>query len=152
MPTVRFQPLIKRARFEAPGFSPTDMVTIGNQILQGAIFPRLDRAQDIYDQSTPPLTEKYMRWKNRRYGSSLRDLRASGRTRRGTRVIEAGQRGGQNPYSYVKIGFSDPEAALRIALNNRRVRQWGWSENDKEFAAGLVQARIGSAVGVTRVA
>lgn len=119
-----------------------DMLILGNRVLNESIFPRLDRAQDIYDQSAPPLKPGYQKWKMKRYGSGIRDLKASGRTRRGTRVVEAGQRGGQNPYSYVTLGFSDPVALDRIRINQLRARQWGLSPKDKEFIVGLVATKV----------
>lgn len=117
-----FNPIIKKVRPKAVGYSPYAMLQIGEAARQ-SIFQRLDRAQDQFDQPAPPLSAKYAGWKGRKYGSSVRDLRATGRTRRGIRVKEAG-------LNYVKIGPIDPVAEDRLRMNNRRSRQWALSPND----------------------
>ena len=114
-----FNPIIRKVRPYLVGFSPHAMLQIGEAARQ-SIFQRLDRAQDTYDQPAPPLTAKYAAWKGRKYGSSVRDLRATGRTRRGIRVKEAG-------LNYVIVGSIDPVATDRLRINNRLVRQWGLS-------------------------
>ena len=130
---VRFQPVIKRARFDAPGFSPQDMLQFGNVLLR-SIQDRLDRGQTIYDAAAPPLREHYLRRKERVAGTNIRDLRLTGRTRRGMKVLEAG-------HNYALIGFSDPEAANRVRWNQRRSRQWGVSPtNERDLAQAVTEA------------
>jgi len=91
------------------------MLQFGNVLLR-SIQDRLDRGQTIYDAAAPPLRENYMRRKERVAGMNIRDLRLTGRTRRGMKVLEAG-------HNYALIGFSDPEAANRVRWNQRRSRQ-----------------------------
>ncbi len=107
-----------------------------------SIKTRLDRAQNIYDQSAPPLKAHYSAWKVKaRGGQPVRDLRLTGFTRRRMAVIEAGQ-------NYCVIGFTDPEAARRIYYNNLRSRQWGVSPQDERNFRNALLNVIGLPVTV----
>lgn len=140
----KFETIIKKARFDAPGYSPRAMLSIGQTTLK-SIQLRWDRAQDVYDMSAPPLSKRYQQFKERRYGSGLRDLRATGRTRRGMRVLEAGQ-------NTCTLGFSDPTAAMRVRLNNRFSRQWGLSPANLKQLAIAVEVANERPVTVVQVA
>lgn len=137
---LKFQPVIKRVRFESRGFSPEQMLGFGNVLLK-SIQTRLDKAQDIYDQAAPPLKPQYQRRKERYAGTSVRDLRLTGRTRRSMKVLEVGQ-------NYGVIGLSDPEAANRIRWNQRRSRQWGVSPQNEKDLARAVHDSLTSPVSV----
>ena len=142
---LRFQPVIKRARFNAVGFSPQQMLQFGNVLLR-SIQGRLDKGQDIYDHAAPPLKPSYARRKERYAGTTIRDLRLTGRTRRSMKVVEAGQ-------NYGVIGFTDDEAANRVRWNQRRSRQWGVSPNDEKALARAVYEELSPVtVGAARVA
>lgn len=124
MAKVPFKTVIKRiARFDVPGVSAEAMISIGNACIK-SIQGRMLRAQDVYDQASPPLSTKYGEWKSRKYGSGVRDLYATGRTHRGMKVIQAGQ-------NYCIVGFSDAEALRRVKENNRLSRQWGISDANR---------------------
>jgi hypothetical protein len=111
------------------------MLAFGNVLLD-SIKDRLDRGQTIYDAAALPLTENYLRRKQRRAGTALRDLRLTGRTRRGMKVIEAG-------VNYAIIGFSDAEAWNRVRWNNFRSRQWGVSpRNEKDLMAAIEEVLL----------
>lgn len=124
MARQRFQPVITRARFDAPGFSPEQMIQLADA-LNKSIQARMDRGQDIYDAAAPPLSPNYAKFKAKRYGSTLRDLKATGRTRRGMRTTKAGQ-------NTATLGFVDPIALLRVKFNNKRSRQWGISPRNQQ--------------------
>jgi hypothetical protein len=109
------------------------MLRFGNVLLR-SIQNRLDRGQTIYDTTAPPLKEHYRERKERIAGTSIRDLRLTGRTRRGMKVLEAGQ-------NYAVIGFSDPEALNRVRWNARRGRQWGVSPaNERDLEQVVSEA------------
>lgn len=139
---AKFETVIKKARFKVVGFSPTTMARLG-RVLLDSITARLDRAQDVYDASAPPLALKYQGFKLRKYGSGVRDLKKTGRTRRGMNVLEAGQ-------NYAVIGFTDTEAAFRVRLNNRLSRQWGVSPANSQAITTAVRQSVERPVVVTQ--
>jgi hypothetical protein len=89
---------------------------------------RILRAEDAYDNPAPPLKPNYAKVKQRKYPPAIRNLQFTGRTLRGLRCLEASE-------NKAVVGFSDPVAAQRIAINNRRVgvpRQFGASPKNME--------------------
>lgn len=136
----KFQPVIKRARVGTPGFSADTMLRFAGE-LNSSIAGRLDRAQDIYDGSALALTPKYAKSKMKRLGSAVRDLRWTGRTRRGMRPLSASQ-------NKAIIGFSDPVAMNRVQLNNRRVRQYGVSPVNRQHLYNVVHQSLERPVNI----
>lgn len=134
MARTPFQTVIKRARFDTPGFSPQSMVAIGNVAIK-SIQDRMLRGQDIYDQSSPPLSKRYAEWKEKKYGSGVRDGRATGRTFRAMQVLQAGQ-------NYAILGYTDPFVVqTRVRPNSLISRQWGLSDKNKR---DVLEAAFGS--------
>jgi hypothetical protein len=115
----RFQPKISRARFVVSPFTSEQMVEIG-QVAVDSILHRLERGQNVSDQPATPLKERYQKYKARRSPPAIRNWRLTGRTLRALRVLRANE-------NRAVIGFRDPEAGRRAAINNRRERQFGLS-------------------------
>lgn len=139
--TRKFQPVMKRARVGTPGFSADSMLRFAGE-LNSSITQRLDRAQDIHDGSALALTERYAKYKLKKLGSAIRDLRMTGRTRRGMRPLSASQ-------NKAVIGFSDPVAMNRVQVNNRRVRQYGVSPVNREHLYNVVHQSLERPVIIT---
>lgn len=132
-----FRPKITRARFVVSPFTAQQMVEIGNACVD-SIKARLERAENVYDQPAPPLSMRYREnwrahklvsfgadrgyraYKARKAPPAIRNWKLTGRTLRGMRVLRANE-------NRVVIGFSDPVAGMRAAINNRRERQFGVS-------------------------
>lgn len=130
----KFQPVMKRARVGTPGFSADTMLRFAGE-LNSSIAQRMDRAQDIYDNAALALTPDYAKSKMKKVGSAIRDLRLTGRTRRGMRPLSAAQ-------NVAIIGFSDPVAMNRIQINNRRVRQYGVSPVNRQHLYNVVHQSL----------
>lgn len=139
-PRTKFQPVIRQARFDAPGISPQGMLTIGHA-LNNSIAARMDKGLDVFDATTAPLTTKYQARKRIKGGSGLRDMKFTGRTRRGMQPLSAAQ-------NVCVIGFSDPVAQERMKINNRRYRQYGVSPSDSRVVLSAVSALSERAVTV----
>lgn len=135
-----FRPKITRARFVVSPFSAEQMVEIGQSCVD-SIKARLERAENVYDLPAAPLKERkpgrgYKTYKARRTPPAIRNWRFTGRTLRGMRVLRANE-------NRVVIGFSDPVAAMRAAINNRRERQFGLSPaNWKDIIAAVKRIRF----------
>jgi len=127
----RFQPVVRRARFAAPGFSADQMLTFG-QALAADVKARILLAQDVNDQPAPTLKPGYAKFKNRKYPPAIRNWQLTGRTLRGLRCLRASQ-------NLAIIGFSDPVAAQRAAINNRRALQFGVSPKNRENIRRVIQ-------------
>ena len=127
---VKFAPVIRRARFAVPGFSPQAMLGFAQRV-DANIKERMLRGQTVYDTLAPPLSERYGKYKQARYGTSIRDMRATGRTFRGIKVLEAST-------NKAKIGFTDQIAAFRIRINRVRSVQWGMSDANRIFFRQIV--------------
>lgn len=136
----KFEPVMKRARVGTPGFSADTMLRFAGE-LNSSIAGRMDRAQDVYDGSALPLTERYAASKLKKLGSAVRDLRWTGRTRRGMRPLSASQ-------NVAIIGFSDPVAMNRIQINNRRVRQYGVSPVNRQHLYNVVHQSLERPVAI----
>ncbi|MGQ9686622.1 MAG: hypothetical protein ACUVT2_10010 [Thiobacillaceae bacterium] len=126
----KFQPRIRKARFVVSPFTPEQMIEFGNALLAD-VNARLERGENVYDQPAKPLAEKYAKWKARKYPPAVRNLKATGRTRRGAKVISASE-------NRAVIGFTDPVAEQRIVWNQRRERQWGASPRNLEHLRRVV--------------
>jgi hypothetical protein len=131
---IRFTTRISRARFSVSGMNTADMLWIGERFL-GKMQDRIGAGRNVYDNDAPPLTEKYRRRKTRQGGFPIRNLYLTGRTFRGMKVLRVDQNQGI-------IGFADPVAEFRMAMNMRRERQWGISPTDKAFLIELVKTRF----------
>lgn len=139
----KFQPKIRRARFAVPGYSPEQMITLGNAVVE-SMKTRFASALDVYDQAAPPLKPSYAKWKAKRYPPAIRNLMRTGRTLRGLRVLSGAP-------NRAVIGFSDTVAGMRMAFNQRRSRQWGVSpRNQQEMIEALHE--LDSPVKVVKVA
>lgn len=115
----RFQPRITKAQFVVSPFTPQQMIEFANALLAD-VNARLGRGENVYDQPAKPLSERYAKWKARKYPPAVRNLKLTGRTRRGAKVVSASE-------NRVVIGFTDPVAEQRVERNQRRERQWGVS-------------------------
>ena len=135
-----YKPKISKARFVVSPFTPQQMVEIG-QVCADSIKARLERAENVYDQPAKPLSEGrrgtgYKRYKSRKAPPAIRNWNLTGRTLRGMRVLRANE-------NRAVIGFSDPVAAMRAAINNRRERQFGVSPaNWKDIIAAVKRIRF----------
>lgn len=136
----RFEPVIRRARFAVSGYSPEAMLEFGN-VLNSSIADRMSKGLTINDSAAPPLKEQYARYKQRRTGSRLRDLYLTGRTRRSMKVLQV-------QTNRAVLGFTDPEAEKRIAINSRISRQYGVSPSDKAKVLRAMESGGHSAVTV----
>ena len=140
MSTTRFKAKISRARFVVSPFSAQQMVELG-QVAVDSIKARLERAENIYDQPAKPLSEGrrgtgYRRYKARKAPPAIRNWRLTGRTLRGMNVLRANE-------NRAVIGFSDPVAAMRAVVNQKRERQFGLSPvNWKDILAAVRQIRF----------
>jgi hypothetical protein len=132
MAVKTFKPIVRKARLDIQGYSPEAMLRIANK-LNTSIANRMDRAEDNYDTTAPPLTDRYKEWKKKKYGSDIRDLKKTGRTRRGMRVLTAST-------NKATLGFSDPVAGFRVRLNQRISRMYGVSPRNREELAKAVFA------------
>lgn len=134
---ARFQTKIKRARFTVPGYSPDQMVMLGNA-LRDSIEQRILRAEDVYDGAAQPLSSKgkrggYAAWKSKKAPPAERNWRYTGRTLRSMKVLSVAT-------NRAVIGFTDAEANKRAAINNRRWRQFGVSPRNRQAVALALRA------------
>jgi phage gpG-like protein len=118
-----------RARFAVTAFPADRMRSIGDALVS-SIQARLARGLTTEDAPAPPLREKYARYKQRKGGQPIRDWKRTGRTLRALGVTSATN-------NKAVVGFSDPVAAMRAAMQNRRIRQFGVSANDSANIAPL---------------
>ena len=116
------------------------MVEIG-QVAVDSIKARLARAENIYDQPAKPLSEGkrgggYRRYKSRKAPPAIRNWKLTGRTLRGMNVLRANE-------NRAVIGFSDPVAGMRAAINQKRERQFGLSPaNWKDILRAVKRIRF----------
>ncbi len=135
-----FKTQITRARFVVSPFTAEQMVEIG-QLCVDSIKARLARAENVYDQPAAPLKERrpgrgYKSYKSRKAPPAVRNWKLTGRTLRAMRVLRAKE-------NRAVIGFSDPVAAMRAAINNRRERQFGVSPaNWRDILAAVKAIRL----------
>jgi len=140
MARSKFKTKVSRARFVVSPFTAQQMVEIG-QVAVDSIKARLARAENIYDQPAKLLSEGrrgtgYRRYKSRNAPPAMRNWRRTGRTLCGMNVLRANE-------NRAVIGFSDPVAAMRAAVNQRRERQFGLSPaNWKDILAAVRRIRF----------
>jgi hypothetical protein len=143
---ARFQTVIKSARFVYSPYTATEMQGFA-QALADSIRARIQSGQNIYDQAAAPLKpglagrRGYPDYKAARGLRPIRDWTWSGHTLRCLKVLTANE-------NRAAIGFLDEalpgrsQTASQIAFyNNRRERQWGVSQHDREAVLAAFQAR-----------
>lgn len=121
---------ITRQRFAVPGYSVDQMVDMASK-LEDSIKSRLGRGMTVDDAPAPPLSKGYSRFKRRNHPPAVRNLRFTGLTLSTMQVVSAAN-------NRAVVGFVGPKANMIIAVNNRRVPQFGVSPRD---AQALAQAR-----------
>lgn len=152
---MAFQTKISRARFTVTDYSPQEMVSIAES-LQSSIFMRLDQALDVYDAPAKPLKERYAKYKQKRGGSGLRDLKLTGETRRSIKVLSAGPNravlGPMQAYKQawrLRVGKRALTYSQVLWVNNRKSMQWGVSPRDEQNllrALARIPSRVQSKV------
>ena len=75
----RSNPVEKKARFAVTGYSPTQMLVIG-QTVSDDIKTRILSAQDVHDAPAPALKPNYAKWKGRKAPPAIRNWRLTGNT------------------------------------------------------------------------
>ena len=110
-------------------------------VLNASIAARLDRGLDANDNPAPPLNPRYAKFKQRRYGSAIRDWKLTGQTRGSMKVLSAAP-------NKATLGFLDGTRRGRrgsvtiaqvVALNQRISRQYGVSPSDKAQVLRAIQ-------------
>lgn len=141
---ARFETKIQKARFVVSPYTAQEMIRFGQTIIDSN-FARWDRAVDANDGVAPPLKPRYAAFKSRRYGSTLRDLRLTGRLRRSIKVLTASvYRAAMGPVDGIhtrsqkrrNLTFADV-----LAICNRRWRMWGVSPKDQDTVVGKMMER-----------
>lgn len=140
-----FEMKISKSRFRVNDFSSLEMQQIA-ETLKAKIFIRLDQALTLYDQPAEPLKERYAKYKQRRGGSSVRDLKLTGETRRSINVLQVGRNtatiGPVKGYKQawrLKAGKAAITYSQLLFIQNRRSPQWGVSRRDWEATMPTIQ-------------
>lgn len=140
----RYQTKIIKARFVHSPFTAQQMAAFGQSLLDD-IWTRISEAKNAYDAPAIPLKPGYAKWKKRRYGTDLRNLQATGQTRRATKVLSASQNEavlGPLPGIHgvgKRKGIMLTYAQI-LFLNNRRERQWGVSPSNRDHIVAEIMA------------
>lgn len=140
----RYQTKIIKARFVHSPFTASQMAAFGQSLLDD-IWDRISQAQNVYDAPALPLRPGYARFKKRRYGTDLRNLQATGQTRRATKVLTASQNEAVlGPLPGVH-GVGKRKGILLtygqiLMVNNRRERQWGVSPKNRDKIVSEIMA------------
>lgn len=145
---TKYQTKITKARFIYSPLSGQRMAEIGQSLIE-AIFERWDRGIGVDGSPAPPLAQHrrqredgtftnfrgYQVAKVRKTGSSIRDLKLSGRLRRSIKALSANENKVtlgpvDGMHTRLKRGgiltFSDV-----LTINQRRFRMWGVSPAEK---------------------
>jgi hypothetical protein len=143
---VRFQTVIRRARFVYSPYTATEMQGFA-QVLADSVQVRIQSGRNIYDQAAAPLKPGlsgrggYPEYKAARGLQPIRDWTWSGHTLRCLKVLTANE-------NRAAIGFLDETlpgrgiTATQIAsFNNRREAQWGVSPRDRQAVLAAFLAR-----------
>lgn len=117
--------IIKKSRFVVSGFDIARMQSIGTAMTE-AIVRRIQSGTNVNDQPALPLRPKYARLKERKTGKQVRDWTLTGRTMRSLKLLTVSA-------TKAVIGFTDPVANQRAALNNRIDRAFGISPNERDL-------------------
>ena len=139
---AKYQTKIKKARFVHSPFSAQQMAEFGQGLLDH-IWDRISAGITTDDAPAKPLRPGYAKFKQRKYGNSIRNLQASGRLRRSTKVLEANQNKaviGATPglHTIGKMGRSAITFSGVLTMNNRKERQWGVSDSNRDHVVGLI--------------
>lgn len=118
-----------KARFAVTAFPADRMRGIGDKLVD-SIKARIALGLTTNDSAAPPLREKYRRYKVKKGGKPIRDWKRSGDTLRALSVTSASN-------NRAVVSFNDPIAAMRAAIQNRRSRQFGVSNNDRALIEPL---------------
>lgn len=147
---AKFQTKIKKVRFVHTPFTGQQMAEFGQGLLDH-IWDRISAGQNTDEAAAKPLADGYAKWKQRKFGNQIRNLQASGRLRRATKVLEANQNKaviGATPGLHTTgklMGNMRFRSAITfsgvLTVNNRRERQWGVSNSDRAYAVGLIMGR-----------
>jgi hypothetical protein len=119
-----------RARFSYAPFSAERTLAIAESVL-ASVKARIASAMDVSDQPAPALKktkkgkDSYAKFKIRIGAKPIRDWFLTGQTMRSLKVSAYG------PGKAI-ISFTTPEAQKRAYINNRRHRQFGLSQKDKQ--------------------
>jgi hypothetical protein len=122
---LKFDPVIRKARFHVPGYSPQVMNDMAENFILESIRPRIRQALDVNDQPVPPLGKNYAKRKQRSGMNPVRDWTLSGDTLKALSVLVAG-------HNTATIGFVGPIANRRAYINNSYYRQFGVSPSDSQ--------------------
>jgi hypothetical protein len=155
--------IVRKARFVVTQYTPEQMISLGQSLIDDGIKARLARAEDVYDAAAPPLTDgsrktrysvsgqKNVTYNSRGYASYKRRFklnngasvssfdpmnpRAHGEVRDWhlTGRTLRAMRVLSASAGKAVIGFSDPVANMRAVINNRRHRQFGVSPKDQQI-------------------
>jgi hypothetical protein len=138
----RFEPVIKRARFEVPGYSPQQMIAIANPVAK-SVGDRILSALDLNDTPALPLKPGYSKWKARKYPPAVRNWSVTGVTLRSLKTLEA-------THNRAVIGFTSGWSKKTkkgtittnaiVAINQSRQRQFGLSPRDRIVFVSQVNA------------
>jgi len=147
---AKFQTKIKKARFTHTPFTGQQMAEFAEGLLDH-IWDRISAGETTDDAPAKSLRKGYSQWKQQKYGNQVRNLQASGRLRRATKVLEANQNKaviGATPGLHTTgklIGRGRYRSAITfsgvLTVNNRRSRQWGISNSDRAYVVGRVMGR-----------
>ncbi len=118
------------AHFEYIGIDPfrTDL----NRVLLASVKNRILSGRDVNDQPVPALSRGYARAKQRRGLAPRRDWTFTGQLMNSIGIV-------QNSAG-LSIGFTNPVAVRKAAINNARVREWGVSPHDRENVVDAINA------------
>jgi hypothetical protein len=165
---VVFKTKISKARFTYSPYTPQEMVTFGDKIVE-LNFKRWDAGVDANDGSAPPLGKGYREFKTKGkyHGRGIRDLKLSNRLRRAIKTLRVNQnrgvvgcleglhttakiviRGekGDKRHTRVAVTFNDV-----LAINQYRSRMFALSPRDRVKWLEFVR-NTRSITGVEKVA
>lgn len=139
-----FKTIVRRARFTATNAPAVAMQAIAQRFIKSQ-NERWARGENTLDQPAPPLHPKYARRKLRKFGSDKRDMKKTGQTVRGNRVLRASP-------GRATAGNYDPVAQKRINLNSKYLF-WGVSPRNREDFAkeAAVQFKIHKLVKIEQI-
>lgn len=127
---IRSNPVERKARFTVTGYSPTQMLVIG-QTVSDDIKTRILSAQDVHDAPVPALKPNYAKWKNRKAPPAIRNWKLTGNTLGAMGVLS-------ESVNKAVIGFTSGKAAMVAFINQARARQFGISPRNQATLAKAV--------------
>lgn len=135
----RSNPVERKARFTVTGYSPSQMLVIGQTVCDD-VKTRILSAQDVHDAPAPPLKPTYAKWKNRKAPPAIRNWRLTGKTLGALGVLS-------ESVNRAVIGFTSGKAAQVAFINQARARQFGVSPHN-QAALNTAVRNAGSPVKV----